>query len=439
MTATAVHAGRGAHLPAIEGMRALAILLVVAYHAGLPWISGGYVGVDVFFVLSGYLIIGLLERELRDTGTIALVSFWARRARRLLPAAAVVIVTTLVAGGVILPPQLQRQAAAAALASSTYLSNLWFAWRATDYLGDEGANPLLHTWSLSMEEQFYVAWPLLVAVLGAIVALRRVSSGTRVAWLAGAVSVASFGWALMQQPVASSWAFFSPLTRAWEFGIGGVIAIAGQRHAPSPRARWLAGVAGIAAIIGAAASFHSTTAMPGVPTLLPVLGAALLLLVVPREDSGSVVDPYYWLSVTPMRWIGRVSYSWYLWHWPVSVLLVTAVQVDTIGLWLAGALLSLALAEATRRWVEDPIRFHPGLALRPRLVLVGSAGMVLALSGASHGSRARSMLPAPGFPPASPTPSCGRRSMPTAASWRPRRCAFRNACRETRHRSARWC
>ena len=205
------------HLPAVEGLRGLAILLVVAYHAGVGALPGGFIGVDVFFVLSGYLIIGLLAREIRDTGRVALVEFWARRARRLLPAAAVVIAATLVAGAAILPPLGQQQTATAAVAAATYVSNLWFAWRATDYLGDEGSNPLLHTWSLSVEEQFYLFWPL--ALAGIALAHRGVGRA-RVGWLAAAIAVASFLWAMVQQPVAPSWAFFSPLTRAWEFAIG---------------------------------------------------------------------------------------------------------------------------------------------------------------------------------------------------------------------------
>ena len=385
MTSSApVADGRGAHLPAIEGMRALAILLVVAYHAGIPAVSGGYVGVDVFFVLSGYLIIGLLDRELRATGRIALAVFWARRARRLLPAAAVVLAVTLAIGSVLLPSNLQRQSATAALASATYVSNLWFAGRATDYLGDESANPLLHTWSLSVEEQFYLAWPLLLTVL----ALPRVgSSRARIAWLAGAVTIASFSWALFQQPVASSWAFFSPLSRAWEFGLGGLVAIVAHDRAPSQRVRWLSGFAGTASIVGAAFVFHSGTPMPGVPTLVPVLGAALLLLGVPRVARASIADPYHWLSTRPMRWVGRLSYSWYLWHWPVGVFLVAALQVDTLAVWVASAMLSLALAEATRRWIEDPIRFHPTLGRSAAPVLAASGAVVLILSVAAQGSR----------------------------------------------------
>jgi peptidoglycan/LPS O-acetylase OafA/YrhL len=398
MTSSAhVADGRGAHLPAIEGMRALAILLVVAYHAGIPAVSGGYIGVDVFFVLSGYLIIGLLDRELRATGRIALARFWARRARRLLPAAAVVLAVTLAAGSALLPPNLQRQSATAALASAAYVSNLWFAGRATDYLGDESANPLLHTWSLSVEEQFYLVWPLLLAAL----ALPRTgSSRARIAWLAAAVTIASFVWAMVQQPVASSWAFFSPLTRAWEFGLGGLVAIAAHDRAPSERARWLSGLAGTASIVGAAFVFDSGTPMPGVETLLPVLGAALILLGVPRVARASVADPYHWLSTRPMRWVGRVSYSWYLWHWPVGVLFVAALQVDTLAVWLASAMLSLALAEGTRRWVEDPIRFHPALAQRAAPVLAASAAVVLLLAAAAQGSRVHATQLAERFPEA---------------------------------------
>ena len=378
---------RDAHLPAIEGLRALAILLVVAYHAGIAQLSGGYVGVDVFFVLSGYLIIGLLERELRDTGTIALGEFWARRARRLLPAAAVVLLATLIAGALILPPQYQRQTATAALASATYVSNIWFAGRATDYLGDESGNPLLHTWSLSVEEQFYLGWPLMLAALEL---LRWGSSRTRVTWLAGILTIASFAWAVIQQPAAPSWAFFSPLTRAWEFGLGGLVAITAHDRLVTAKARSRFAVLGLVSIAAAATLFDATTAMPGIATLVPVLGTALLLMSVRHAPVGGIADPRAWLATPPMRWIGRVSYSWYLWHWPVSVLLVAWLQRDTRSVWLAGAVVSLALAEATRRWIEDPIRFHPRAAGNSRMVLAGAAAVVLLMAGVAQGARAHS-------------------------------------------------
>lgn len=366
---------RRPYLPAIDGLRAVAILLVVAYHAGIPEISGGFIGVDVFFVLSGYLIIGHLGREIHDTGRVGLMDFWARRARRLLPAAAVVIVATLLAGAVILPPGSQQQTATAGLTSATYVSNLWFALRSTDYLGDEGSNPLLHTWSLSVEEQFYLFWPL---ALAAIAMTRLGSSARRLVWLAAVITVASCVWAVIQHRVAPSWAFFSPLTRAWEFAIGGLVALS-PSEAASSRGRGIFGFAGVAFIVAAALLFDGETAMPGLPALVPVLGTAMVLRGVDGATDGYLDGPYRWLSSAPMRWMGRASYSWYLWHWPAAVLLVAWLQLDTIGVRLVAMIVALALAELTRRWVENPVRFHPRLVGQPRLVLLGSAALVLTL------------------------------------------------------------
>lgn len=175
--------------PDIEGLRGIAILLVVAYHAGVPWITGGYVGVDVFFVLSGYLITGLLVREIEGTGRLNLIGFYTRRARRLLPALALVLLATVVVGYIVYSPSEQREFARSAVATAAYVGNLYFARLHTDYLGaDAQMNPLLHTWSLSVEEQFYVFWPILTWL--ALRAGRRLGdTGMRRRWLLCAMTV----------------------------------------------------------------------------------------------------------------------------------------------------------------------------------------------------------------------------------------------------------
>ena len=366
---------RAPHLPHIEGLRGLAILLVVAYHAGLPGFSGGYVGVDVFFVLSGYLIIGQLARELHASGGIDLRGFYARRARRLLPAAAVVMVATPLISTWMLPPQAAEGTSVAALASAFYVSNLYFASRATDYLADESANPLLHTWSLSVEEQFYLLWPLALVLIAR--ATRGTSGRRSVVRVTGAIVVMSFAWAVLQQPVDGSTAFFSPLTRAWEFGVGGLAALIATRGAAGVTR--VGGWAGLVGIVLASTLFGANTPMPSWPTLLPVLGAALLLW---SPTDAPLAGARRWLAVSPLRWMGRLSYSWYLWHWPAVVLAQFYLQRDSLAVRVAAALCSLALAEATRRWIENPPRFHPVLVARPRLVLL-LAGVVVATTGFS--------------------------------------------------------
>ena len=209
--------------PDIEGLRGIAVLLVVLYHAAVPGFTGGYVGVDVFFVLSGYLITWLLGREVEKSGRVDLPSFYARRARRLLPAMGVLLLAIMGFAWLAYSPQEQELIAATAFSTATYLSNVFFAFNATDYLaGAAEANPLLHTWSLAVEEQFYFFWPLLV--VGVLTALgRRPASRRRLLWGMGVVSLLSFGLTLyLQQTLNGHWAFFSSPTRAWEFAIGGL-------------------------------------------------------------------------------------------------------------------------------------------------------------------------------------------------------------------------
>ena len=217
----------------LEGLRAIAVTLVLLYHAAVPGFGGGYVGVDVFFVLSGFLISGLLLRELEATGTISLPSFYARRLRRLLPAVALLILVTVIASVVVLSPLRAGDVAADGVAASLYASNLRFAFQATDYLQAELApSPLLHLWSLGVEEQFYLFWP-------ALLLLAARTGSNRVRWvgiLAGSVVVASFALSLWLTSASAPWAFFSLPSRAWELGIGALLAVGAARLAALPKA-----------------------------------------------------------------------------------------------------------------------------------------------------------------------------------------------------------
>jgi peptidoglycan/LPS O-acetylase OafA/YrhL len=372
MTASTARAP-SSYLPDVEGLRGLAILLVVAYHASLPGVPGGYVGVDVFFVLSGYLIIGQLARELESTGRIDLPAFYARRARRLLPAAGVVFVATLLVSYWMLPPHAAETSARAGIAAAFYFSNFYFAQRSTNYLADESGNPLLHTWSLSVEEQFYLVWPLAFALL--VLVAPGIPARRRATWLTVVFVLASFGWAVVQQRLDASWAFFSPLTRAWEFGVGGLVALGARRVASPSRLLIVGGYAGAASVLVASAMYGTRTSIPSWPALLPTLGTALVLWGAGKNSSAAVGR---WLGIAPLRWVGRASYSWYLWHWPVGVLTQYYLQRETVDVRIASAIASLVLAEATRRWIENPVRFHPVLVERPRYVLRLAVLMILA-------------------------------------------------------------
>jgi peptidoglycan/LPS O-acetylase OafA/YrhL len=396
-------APRSAFRPELEGLRAVAVGLVLAYHAGVPKFHGGYVGVDVFFVLSGFLITGLIVRELRTTGRVDLPAFYARRARRLLPAAAVALAGTLVLSVLLLPPLRLPDVAGDAAAASLYVSNLRFAFQSTDYLASDLApSPLLHFWSLGVEEQFYVFWPALLLVAATIGGrmtrpLARDGDGgltRRLGTVVVVVAIASFVASLVLTTVAQPWAFFSLPTRAWELALGAALALAATRLDRMPAMLGGALVAaGLALVLAAGIVLEQSTPFPGTAALLPTLGAAL---VIAGGSAGISTIPARLLALAPMRFLGRISYSLYLWHWPILVLPATAID-GTLPLWarLALAALSVVIATASQRWVEEPIRRgrFVGRHVGRTLALAGATSVLVALLAAGVGSAATASLP----------------------------------------------
>jgi len=364
--------------PDIEGLRGLAVLLVLAFHASVPGVRGGFVGVDVFFVLSGYLITSLLCREWSRSGRVSLLNFYARRARRILPASALVFLVTALAVRAFYAPMEQSGFAATARATALYSSNLWFGLRSVEYLAaPPHDDPFLHTWSLAVEEQFYLLWP--IAILVALwIARRKRASRYLVVWIIASLAAGSFLLSMVWMRTAAWWAFFSPLARGWEFGIGALVS---QFSAVRPvqlsrRSRELLILAGLTGIICASIFFSRTTLFPGIAALLPAVGTGLILAGGSGQDSdkgrASIV-----LAAKPIRYLGRVSYSWYLWHWPVLVLAVAITGPLSLAGRLGCLTLALIAAAATFKFVEEPVRYAWALALRPRLSVMLAAAITM--------------------------------------------------------------
>ncbi len=361
-------------------MRAVAIIAVLLCHAGIPFLAGGYVGVDVFFVISGFLITRLLVGELEKTSSISLVRFYARRAKRLLPLSAILLVTVGVLSILLLSPVRAIEVSGDIISSALYTANWHFAAQSVDYFAqDIEPSPVLHLWSLAIEEQFYVVWPTLI--LAVTWFQRRRGASVRAAlWVTlGVILVGSFllGVKLTNDTPAS--AYFSTFGRAWELALGGVLALLGTvriRRAPSAAIGWI----GLAAIVYASFAFDATTPFPGVAALIPTLGAAALILAGSSIHSQAKGAPASPLSLGPVRYVGQISYSWYLWHWPFLVFAAVIWGPLSVAAGIAVVLASLLPTVVTHHLVEDPVRRSKALARLPaRALAVGAACMAVAV------------------------------------------------------------
>ena len=358
--------------PDVEGLRAVAVALVVLYHSGVPVLSGGFVGVDVFFVISGFVITGVLLRERASSGRTSLVAFYGRRCRRIIPAASLVIVATVVMAYAVVGRGAGGRTASDGVWASLFLANVHFTAVGTDYLGSQLPPSLLQNyWSLAVEEQFYVVYPALFLALASLRGrARRVGLRARLAIVLGAVIVASFAFSVADTAQHATAAYFSPFTRAWELALGALIAV-GTPWLLRARARMAAGASwlGLGMIVLSSVVITAKSAYPGSLVALPVVGAALVIAGgVRAEGTGAELL----LGGRGMRWLGQRSYSLYLWHWPVLVLAAehagrTSLPVPDN---LAWDLVALALAAATFRLVENPVR-HAGTLRRLPWASVG--------------------------------------------------------------------
>ncbi len=351
--------------PDIEGLRAVAVLAVLGYHARVPGFGGGFVGVDVFFVISGFLITARLIQEHETTGSISLSRFYAKRIRRLLPASAASLVMVAVLTLVVLPVNRWASIASDILASAIYLVNWRFAAQAVDYLAqDAAASPVLHFWSLSIEEQFYAVWPLLILAVGLVASRRGLPVRRAALVVLATVATLSLAHSIAFTAADGGRAYFVTTTRVWELALGGllVLGLESVRRLTPAAAPWL-GVAGITAVILAIVAYSDATPFPAATALLPTVGTVAVIAagtVAPEAPIGRL------LSVRPALVVGALSYSLYLFHFPFIV--VADVWFPDGPGWIGSAavIASAVPAWLSYRFVEAPIRRIDSLVRRSR-------------------------------------------------------------------------
>ncbi|MDQ7905748.1 acyltransferase family protein [Phytohabitans sp. ZYX-F-186] len=356
----------------IEGLRAVAVVAVLLWHAGVPGIGGGFVGVDVFFVVSGFLITRMLLDQVRANGRVSLLDFYARRARRLLPAACVVLLVSLVATYAFLPPIRWSDTAGDVAAAAVYLLNWRLAHQATDYLAQgEAPSIVQHYWSLSVEEQFYLVWPALV-LAACLLGARRGRDPKRLLLPAILVIAAgSFAVSVHQSTVNPEGAYFATATRGWELALGAVVAVAWAHLSRLPRAAAVAlGWAGLAAVAVSVVVTSTSEPFPGYVALLPTLGAAGVVV---GGHAAGRAGPGVLLDTRPARAVGALSYSLYLWHWPALVVAESAWGPLRPGPAVAVVAAAAVPAWLTYRFVENPIRRSRHLRHRPAVTVRSGA------------------------------------------------------------------
>lgn len=373
--------------PEIQGLRAFAVILVVVYHVAPEWLQGGYVGVDVFFVISGFLITGLLLREIESTGSIAVIDFYKRRMRRLFPVAMVVLLVVLLFTPVILPKSLWEDTAFEVLASALYFENWRLAWLSTDYLGSENPpSPVQHFWSLSVEEQFYILWPILMVIGVASPIGRKFRVKNVLAFILLTITLTSFLASVFVTKSSPEEAYFVTHTRLWELALGGLLAFI-RLPVPTPIQAESMRLVGFMAILGSAFLYSKGTAFPGYAALLPTLGSVAIIL---AGDRGARISLYSVLSNRVSTYVGDISYSIYLWHWPVIVFWKgqygSSLNISDI---VFIVFITFTLSSLSKAYVEDVFRHKSGYRRRflpaaSLLVLLCFFGSLAVYTSASY-------------------------------------------------------
>lgn len=362
-------------IPQIQALRALAAILVLLFHANL--VGGGYIGVDIFYVISGYLITGLILREIERDGRLNFKAFYLRRIKRLLPTSFFILMATALVSWYLYPGTMRDELGKDILAASVYVSNFLFAFWQMDYQNLNAIPPVvIHFWSLAVEEQFYLFWPVIVLIAFKAGGRKRLFS------IIGAITVASFLCSLYLTQAAPIWAFYSLPTRAWELGIGALLLAIPSKYRLSTFYPWAA----LAAIVYATLMYTDKTPFPGTAAIAPVLGTSAAIASI--SSWPRILNFFSNLRVT--QWLGEISYPLYLWHWPLLVIptvyLGRGLHIYERGLAIAGTLL---LADLTHRYIEQPLRH---ITVSPKKIITGaivasliatSTGVAIAMSANS--------------------------------------------------------
>ncbi len=344
----------------IQGLRALAAIVVTLFHARL--VPGGFIGVDIFYVISGYLITGLILREIDLNGRLDLKAFYQRRIKRLLPTSVFVLFATALIGWFVLPVITRDALGRDLFAAAAYISNYLFAWWQNDYQNlNATPSPFIHYWSLAVEEQFYLIWPIFMIFLA--------RKGKKTVLLGVAIiTVASFALSVYQVQTSPIWAFYSLPTRAWELGIGALLLFIPKDFKWSRFPAWL----GLAAVLVASLRFNESTSFPGVNALLPVIGTALLIATI------AVWPPLFNdVANNPVaQWLGKISYPLYLWHWPALVLPSSALGRPLHFIERVACIaVTIVLAHLTNKFLEEPLRH---ITIAPRKIYIGAISTTIA-------------------------------------------------------------
>jgi len=350
-------------IPQIQALRAFAAILVVIYHAKI--ISGGYIGVDIFYVISGYLITGLILRELEKTGTLGFKAFYLRRIKRLLPTSFFVLMLTAITAWFLYPPIMRADLGRDIAAAGIYISNYLFALWQMDYQNLSAIPPVvIHYWSLAVEEQFYLFWPFIIVALFKRGGRKTVGTGIL------AISIASFAWSLFQTSTSPIWAFYSLPTRAWELGVGALILYIPARIKFSQNYLWIA----LALFIYGTTQFRDNTPFPGTAALIPVIATAISIAAVHSWPAALNRIAH----LRSVQWLGEISYPLYLWHWPFLVIPIVYfgrnLHLYERFFCVIGTLL---FADLTHRFIEEPLR-HAQVGQR-RIIRSGAVATAVTL------------------------------------------------------------